>query len=890
MLHEAANWKDSAAQPFGRTPRPVADLLLTAVDAGLAAVLLLAPWFMGGRHPLGQLVLVVISAIVTTAWVTRQALSRGRTIWKISGCEILLLSAIALVILQLIPIPNSLVQTLSPHLVKLLPLWMPATQPPDALGVWNQLTLTPDATRAGLVMLLCYGLLFIVTVQRIETVEDVERLLRWFVVSAIALASVGLLQYLTSNGKFLWVYEHPFRSTHDAVKGPFINKNHFAHLLALGLGPLIWSVQRAMTRVQAARNSSSDDGVTTADLEWLVLVQTIGLGVVMFAGLMTFSRGGVVAMFTALAVSAGLLYRMGAIGARLLVGFGLVSLLIGSALAIHGYQQISSRLDDLTAGSVEELDNQGFRRKLWKADLAAARNFAGFGAGIGSHRDVYRMYLPESWDVEMTHAENGYLQVALESGLPGLTMLLIGIGLATYWCLEALRSTKNRRTYAASVAVASGLAASILHSWIDFVWYISSCMAATVLLLACACRLMELSRDGHERWVWIHWRISRPSLALATASLVLVTGWMTTDRFRAAMAAPHWDRYMRFACAPENEYGRTVPSEELLDHLRAALKWTPDDSRAHSALARLALKRFEEIQKTALNPMPVSQIRDAAMQSRFRSRQALDKWLADAFGDHRSYLDEALWHTRQSLSHGPLHGEAYLFLAELCFLENALTETKNRYLDQAVLVRPFNPDVLVVVGKEAALVNDWDRAIGCWKRAFEQSPHERQMLISAASTAGIGALDFLEIFKPDWPEIALVYQAYIRISPPDQQRALRDAYIVAAEAALSKMSRPATAGVYYAMYDVFKETGSPSRAKECLQNAVEASPTNLSYRRAFAAELRQIGDYMEAEKQLNWCLQRDPDNKELRQTLAEVVKQRINESDRAAFRETSGTR
>lgn len=883
MSHENTNVAArSIAERSVRAQGPLADFLLTVVDVGLAAVLLAAPWFMGGRHPLGQLVLVLISVVVAGAWVTRQTLSRGQTIWKISACELLLLAAISLVVLQLLPLPNALVQALSPHMAKALPLWMPDSQPPDGMGVWNQLTLTPDATRAGLVMLLCYGLLFVVTLQRIEKVEDVERLLRWFAISAIALATVGLLQYLTSNGKFLWIYEHPFRDTHDAVKGPFINKNHFAHLLALGLGPLVWSVHRAMARLQTTRDPSfGESGLTTGDLEWLVMVQTIGLGVVMFAGLMTLSRGGAMAMFAALAVSGGLLYRAGAISGRFIVSFGLVSAFIGGALAIHGYQRVSERLDDFTSGSLEDLDSSRFRRNLWKADLAAARDFAGVGAGIGSHRDVYRMYLPDAWDVEMTHAENGYLQVALESGLPGLTLLLLGIGLATYWCLDALRSTKNRRTYAAAVAVASGLVASVLHSWGDFVWYISSCMAATVLLLACACRLMELSRDGRERWVWIHWKISRPSLAIAAAVVVLIGGWMITNRFRATMASPHWDRYMSFICSAENEHGKAIPSDSLLAHLRTALRWTPEDPRAHAALARLSLKRFEEIQKTATNPLPVGQIRDAAMQSRFKSREALNQWLANAFGDHRSLLDDALWHTRQALAHCPLQGEAYLFLAELCFLENAVPETKDAYVAQALLVRPYNGDVLIVAGKEAALVGDWDRALGFWKRAFKTSTYEREVLISVASSAGISATQFLEFFDPGWPEIQLVYDAYSKTSTPQELRVARDAMIAAAEAAIPKLSQSETSDAHFRLYRAFMDSGASDRAVDSLQHAVEANPNNLSYRRIFANELMHAGAYQEAEKQLNWCLQRQPENRELQQALAEAVRMRVAESGRS---------
>jgi tetratricopeptide (TPR) repeat protein len=885
MSFEMSQSKTSISGP-PHMSRPLDDLLLRTVDGGLAGVLLFAPWFMGGRHPLGQLVLVLLSITVALAWVTRQVIMRGQTVWKVSACELVILAAIGLVALQLTPLPSELLQSLSPHATKLLPLWMPGAQPPDALGTWNQISMTPDATRAGLIMLLSYGMLFLVTLQRIETIDDVERLLRWFAISTILMASVGLLQYLTSNGKFLWVYEHPFRDTHDAVKGPFINKNHFCHLLALGLGPLVWSIQRAMSRVRAAREPSfQSGGVTNSDLEWFVMAQSIGLGLVMFAGLMTLSRGGAMAMCAALAVSGGLLFRAKAISGSLIIAFLGLTTLVGGALAIHGYQRVSDRLDDFTAGTVEELDTQGYRRKLWRADLDAARDFATLGSGVGSHRDVYRMYLPETWNMEMTHAENGYLQVAMETGVPGFTLLLIGIGLASFWCLESLRNTKNKRAYFAAAAVASGLVASIVHSWSDFVWYISACMSATVLLLACACRLMEISREGRERWVWLHWRISRPSLAIAAAIIVCLGGWMVNNRFRSTMASPHWDEYMRFVTSPENEHGDVVPSEGLVNHLRNVIKWTPEDPRAHAAIARSILKRFGEMQATSLNPMPLTQLRDAAIRSHFASRKDLNSWLHRAVGDHYTDLDQALFHTRRSLTLGPLRGEAYVFLAELCFLENAMPETKEAFLQQALKIAPYSSDILIAVGAEAILAGEGDRAIEYWKRGFDQSPHTREMLIKTAAESGIDAVNFMSIFKPGWPEIGLVYKTYAKMSPPDHVKQLREAFLAAAEVALPKLSRKEVADAYFQMFKIFKETGLRERALDCVDRAVQAAPENLAYRHNFALELRDTENYEAAEKQLNWCLQRVPSNKVMRDQLAEVVKLRIGSSTRAASRE-----
>ena len=72
-----------------------------------------------------------------------------------------------------------------------------------------------------------YGLLLVL--QRLRRLEDIERWMRWVALAAVSLAVIGLVQYFAGNGRYLWIYEHPFRSADGAVKGPFVNQNHFAH-------------------------------------------------------------------------------------------------------------------------------------------------------------------------------------------------------------------------------------------------------------------------------------------------------------------------------------------------------------------------------------------------------------------------------------------------------------------------------------------------------------------------------------------------------------------------------------------------------------------------------------------------------------------------------------
>ena len=192
----------------------------------------------GGAQPVGRLLFVGCACWIAVAWSLHQCFAR-RAWWTSSRYEWLLLLGFGVVVLQLIPMPGTLLQRLSPAVYQLLPLWSGESVTAQ-LGHWRQISLAPAETRGGLVMYLAYAMLFVTVVQRIRSIEDVERLLRWIACASTAMALLGLLQFLVGNGRFLWVYEHPSRNTFDAVKGAFANQNHFAHFLALGLGPLLW--------------------------------------------------------------------------------------------------------------------------------------------------------------------------------------------------------------------------------------------------------------------------------------------------------------------------------------------------------------------------------------------------------------------------------------------------------------------------------------------------------------------------------------------------------------------------------------------------------------------------------------------------------------------------
>jgi O-antigen ligase/tetratricopeptide (TPR) repeat protein len=852
--------------------------LARVVDAGLVGIPVLAPWFMGGRHPLGELVVVLLSVVVALAWLGRRALDPRDATWTRSPAEWVLLGGIVLVVAQIIPWPQPVLDCLSPHTRDLLPLWRGDASVPGTLGTWSQVSMTPEWTRAGLTLLLSYAMLFVVAVQRLKTVDDIGWLLRW-IGGAVALqAAFGIVQYLTSNGKYVWIYQHPYRSSLGVVTGAYINKNHFAHLMALGLGPLICVVAASLKRNQAEDRSAAFSSRDSSAGQFKSLAWMLGLGIVLLAGLMTLSRGGALAIVLALLVVVGALFRARLLSWRLVLAGGGVVALIGVSLLIHGYTEVTERLDDYTAGSIQELDKDGGRRAIWDADFRGLGDFGWFGSGVGSHREIYPMYLTDSWEVEFTHAENGYLQVALETGMPGLMLLLAGIGLCASWCYRNLSNSADRRIYLCAVAVAAGLAASVAHSLVDFVWYIPSLMAITTLLAACAYRLALLSRGGASfsgaRVAWPTWQ-----WRLAPLVVALLGSWMVYDRFCAAMAEPHWDYFLNYALKASEGSEKRSTDPTVVTALEDVLYWTPDNAKAHVRLASLLLGRFEEVQQAAANSMPLNQISEAAMASRdrFTSPAELNQWLDRAIGENRRLLTAALWHLDRGISQCALLGEGYVHLADLCFLKGQGQAERLAYLDQALKVRPYDGIVLLAAGSAAALRGDVEAMIGYWRPVLRCRQQERIAMVNLLTAMPIPIDEVLTAFQPDLRSVRLMFGRYSQMFPPEQMQPIYASYSRLLNAAIQDVDEEHAAPLWYEMYLIYQHAGQKQAGVECLQRAAAARPTDFDTRFALGTRLNDLGRFGEARPHLEWCVQRRPNFVAGKEALAVAVKGQIDQ-------------
>ena len=829
-----------------------------AIDWGLGGVIFLAPLVMGGRHPVGRLVFVALVTLIAIAWVVRQSVSTAAS-WRWSGAEWLILAGAVLISIQLLPLPPAVLGTLSPHQSELLPAWTVQSDTSAGFGSWSSISLTPTETTGGLVMFVAYGVLFLMVVQRIGRLEDVERLLRWIALAATGMAALGIAQRFAGNGNFLWLYEHPFRDTNEAVKGAFINENHFAHFLALGIAPLLWWLRSSYGAAESSKDRPPH------------LAVGLALALVAVAGLLTFSRGGVIVMFLAATVCVAIYARAGLLKRNALAALAAVGVFVGVALLIHGYAPLSDELASLGAGSVDDVDRYGIRRQLWSADLAAASQFPMLGTGVGSHAQIYPAYFQNHYEFEYTHTENGYLQVLLETGTAGLLLLLAGIATCCRWCFGALRQASSPRLVAISAVIVVALTVSLVHSVWDFVWHLPACMSLTVVLMACGCRLHQMiaaERNADHREP-AGFELSSLQWATVAVAVVLLSALMLQDRLAPALAAPHWDRYLRLSVAlGEQEQPAAVDQslDALIDSLQQTIDRNPRDARAQARIANLLVRQFETQQAAAVNSVSLENLRQAALSSHFGSRRAQDAWLSVAVGDSRNLLYKALGHTRRGLKLCPLQGESYCDLAKLTFLEGRGRSATQAHLEQALLVRPYSADVLFAAGTQAARSGDTAVALGHWKAPFNRDAAHRQRIVGLLGAA-IPPAGFIEHFDPDTDALGDLFDYYRQQGREAEAAELGQRYAERLEESAASETANQAARQWLEAYEVYKFLNDRDAALRCISKAVQSAPDAYQPRLKLAVQLLENEQYPEALRELNWCQRRKPQDPVVRNCL-----------------------
>ncbi|MEW4526254.1 O-antigen ligase family protein [Maioricimonas sp. JC845] len=875
-------------------------ILLGLVDATLAAAIFLIPMLMGGRLAFGQVAFTVVGFSAAILWCVLQAVKQNAT-WHRSLADPLLILAIVLGVLQVINLPPALISTLSPELPAMLPLWQ-GDDVDGAFGTWTTLSVVPAESLSTLIPIVAGILLFWTLCQRIHGLPDVERLLTWCLWSTIIMAGFGLLQFVTSNGRFFWFFDYPFTDTWSEAKGAFSNPNHFGMFLAMGMPLACWKLFISPASRESSEGTSGgwgDGGARWEQLHWWCVAGGVPL---LVAGvLLSQSRSAAGVAGVAVVFQVVLFWRFGAIDRGSLTRAGLMIVVIGlsvvASLGVLGQRLVQStdaNLRELASLDVDQMDASNARRRIWGANLQGIGDFPLVGTGLGSHREVYYRYLEQrEGHSEYSHAENGYLQVALETGLTGLAIAVALILIVLDSSRRLLFGDVPSQVRVVGATITAGLLANLLQSIVDFVWYVPGCM---VIVLIFGAGLIRMARMGRASVAATGEPSAAPSPVPhfhrlvwggATAVLVCVTAAGADYKWAEVEAEPYWFEYIRLvngSTAEKADPEDLVADSRVLLHERivSLLSAAKANPRAHRIQLRAASawkKLFELGQEHAGNGMTLADIESAVVASSFGSVEEMNEWLdrPGVIGENRKFLEASMRQVKRSLRLCPLQARGYVSLADLGWLRGDSEDQKAALLQQAVAVRPYDARVRLAVGKNAWLQGSPEEAIDHWRVAFRNDREVRQMLIRVLSAA-VPASFFMENFDVDAEALLELRTAYDPQADPESYLLLSQ-QLAESLLELAREGRDGKAVEYYSRaHRCYVEIDQIGQATSVLEEAVTQHPYEFDLRRRFGLWCLSQEKFDEAAEHLAWCLNRRPNDPQLQQQ-AELAKRSSLQSD-----------
>jgi O-antigen ligase len=392
----------------------------------------------GTSVPLSELLLQMVAALAIGAWflvpsgVTSLPLQPVKPVCVLAGV------VLALPVLQLVPLPPGLWQSLPGRATEQAVLALAGRD-----TAWMPISIQPDRTLASLLSVIPP----LAALAMVAALDRRERLWVVAAVGAMALISVALGGMQMAAGKSgMW---RPYGDYNlGFINGFQANRNATADVLLIGLVAVVAVAMPLRRRIGEVMT------------QWLVAILAALLAL---ACALTASRTGVllvpVVAAYAIAIWRPALLRPGAV----LVAAGSMFVLMAGAIFLARGNAVIGRI-------VQRFTLEGeFRFELWKDTLPAIGQFWPVGSGMGTYRAAFLPHerlevVDQTWPVR---AHNDYLELALEAGLPGLVLLLIAATVVVKMAVTAWKNATlaDRPQLLFAIAALSVIA---LHSIVDY--------------------------------------------------------------------------------------------------------------------------------------------------------------------------------------------------------------------------------------------------------------------------------------------------------------------------------------------------------------------------------------------------------------------------------------
>jgi O-antigen ligase len=428
------------------------------------ALLVWVPIPLGSNRPWSWAILELWVFALALWWLAGFARGSNHRSAALKGAWPALLCAglwLVYVSLQLLPLPQGLLEILSPEAAR----WHADAAWP-LQHVAAPLSLDQYATREGVIKSAAYLAFFALSLVLLDRRARIIAAAYTLVASGFAQAMYGALLALGFEA--------------ESAHGVFANRNHFAGYLvmclSIGLGVLIGSLTGDVSQnwKQFARNT----------MAWILsakMLVRLALVAMVIALVLSHSRMGNTAFFSSMLVTGaiGLLLAKRAPRSMVVLIASLVVIDIFIVGTYFGVEKVVDRIEQTTMQTEDRDEVAGYAIAMWK-------DYPVLGSGLGSFRVVFPRYRGPDLGELFTHAHNDYLEFASETGIVGISLL--GLLVLTSF-VAALRAQYLRRDplmRGISFGSMMGIIALMIHSTVDFNLQIPANAITFMLVLAFA--------------------------------------------------------------------------------------------------------------------------------------------------------------------------------------------------------------------------------------------------------------------------------------------------------------------------------------------------------------------------------------------------------------------
>lgn len=351
-------------------------------------------------------------------------------------------------------------------------------QPDPIDAAAPRIAIAPEQSLLGLAFLASLVTLLTGVTRAIST-RGPRLLLPGIVALGLVVALIGIAQ-ASLRSEHLYGFWLPTKS--GVPFAPFINENHFAGwmvmALSLAAGWFTGGVVRAVGGMPAGWRQRALWFSSPAASE--TVLTGFAIAVMSLSVVVTFSRGGLIGLGAAAAISIWWVTRRQSSRARRVAAAAILTLvfLFAALWGDVGQTLVQFDTNDLSWGG---------RKQVWLDTIRIIRDYPWAGTGLNTYGVAMLHYQTTPRGEYFIEAHNDYLQLAAEGGLLLCIPVLITIGLFIREVVRRFREgADDERTYWLRAGAVTGLISIAVMEIFDFTLQMPGAAVLFVVLAAIA--------------------------------------------------------------------------------------------------------------------------------------------------------------------------------------------------------------------------------------------------------------------------------------------------------------------------------------------------------------------------------------------------------------------